>query len=122
MIKVEFNERKHIGTTNKNVSSIWLNFDYSDLNKIRELPEVFKIRFGDFECNATINRDSKVAIETQKGTHRYPIDTLEDNLEYVTESMVKVDVYIDDQVCWLIRCEEITIKENNDVDQQGASS
>ena len=111
MIKVKFNERKHISTANKWLSSIWLIFEYSDLERIKELPDVFKISLWDFICNATINRDSKVAIETQKWTHRYPIDTLDTKLLEVTEAMLKVDIYIDDQVCWLIRVEDIIINE-----------
>lgn len=118
MIKLNFNEKKHIGTGSPGISSVWMKFEYADLSKIKQLPEVFKISLWDFECNAILNTDAKIAIETKKGRHTYPIDRLqhiEEDMNHVDESMIRVDIYIEDQVSWLIRCTEINIKESIDV-------
>ena len=121
-MKLTFNNRKHIWTSDTNCSSCWFIFDYKDIETINKLSKdnsLFKLKVGDTECNATINQSSSnpISVETLTGTHKFKGWEAYVGFSDVTEVMIKIDVFIGDAICGLIRTENIKIiipKENKD--------
>jgi len=113
-MKLQFNWSKWFWTKDKDVTSAWFEFDYEDIKEVNDISELFKIKIWDFETNATINKTAHnpIVIDTLSWVWRYKWWEADTTLIDVIWCMIKLDIYINDQVCWLLRIEEITIKLN----------
>jgi uncharacterized protein YjdB len=113
-MRLKLHSKKWFWTSNKDITSAFFEFDYSDIKKINALPELFKIDIWWFVTNASINNWSQtpIVIETEIWVSRFKEWEASFDLINPYLCMIKLDIYINDQVCWMIRIEELNIVEN----------
>jgi len=111
-MKLKFNSKKWFWTKDQNITSWWFEFDYKDIDQINSLEELFKVNIWEFETNATINTTATnpIVVDTNAWTSRYKWWEADTTLNDILSCMIKLDVYINDQVCGMLRIEDITIK------------
>lgn len=117
-MNLEFVNKKWMWTSEEWTSTWWFRFDYSKVSDINSLPELFTINIWWETYNATINNTAinPIVVETDNGTHRFKAGEATENLDFVNESMIKLNIYIWDAISWLIRVEQITLGNwNNSV-------
>jgi len=110
-MELRFNNRKWIWTNENCVSSVWLLFDYKDADIINNLSELFKLEIGWENFNATINKwtMNPISIQNDSWIYKYKIWWIDTTLLEVEESMIKIDIFINNAISWIIRDEKITL-------------
>lgn len=113
-MKLEFNSKKWIWTKETDVTSAWFIFDYSNIDDINKLDELTKIKIWDEIYNCIISNwiAKPISIETEQWTHKYKQWEADATLNNVEECSVKLDLFINDAISWLIRVESLSIKSS----------
>lgn len=108
---LELNRKKPFWISNIWITSGMFIFDYKDINKINNLPELFKIEIEWKQFSATINWDTKTPILLDTSNISYKCNRWEwrEDLNWVSLAQIKLDIYIDDLLCWMIRTYKIKI-------------
>jgi hypothetical protein len=110
-MKIKLNNKKWLWISNKWITSWFFEFDYSDINKINNLPDLFKIEIWEAKFNCTINSDSPAPIIIETETIKFSCKRWQGKvwISWVQKAYIKLDIFIDDLISGLIRVEEITI-------------
>jgi len=109
---LKFNNKKWMWTSNKWITSWMFEFEYENIESINSLPDLFKVEVWEQIFSATINSDSPapIVIDTNKISYKCKRWEWKTWLDWVTKCQVKLDIFIDDLLCWIIRSEILTIK------------
>lgn len=122
-MQVKAHTKKWFGTKDSWTTSLWVEFNYSDLKEIMELPDIFYIYLSTDEdtmqFKACINQESKkpIVIETEEDKYSFAKHNWRFDIQNPRLCLLKIDVFINDYVCWMLRSLTIHINEDPSIAQ-----
>lgn len=112
---LKINNKKPLWIWTKWITSWYFEFNYIDIESINKLPDLFKIKVSDLEFNCIVNTDSlaPIVIETETIKYNCKVGQGKAWLNWVRKSYIKLDIYIDDDLCGILRGNQIEVLWKN---------